>query len=69
MRLRVPTGRPGRLWLRRRLAVARRGHDVLEQKQHALRRQLERVEELREEARREWEARAADAERWWQRAA
>lgn len=69
MRLRVPPGRPGRLWLRRRLAVAHRGHDVLEQKQHALRRQLERVEELREEARREWEARATDAERWWQRAA
>jgi V/A-type H+/Na+-transporting ATPase subunit D len=69
MRLRFPPGRPGRLWLRRRLEVARRGHDVLEQKQHALRRQLERLDELLAEARREWEARAADAERWWQRAA
>ncbi len=69
MRLRVPPGRAGRLWLRRRLAVARRGHDVLEQKQQALRRQLERVEELLAEARREWEERAPEAERWWQRAA
>lgn len=69
MRLRVPPGRSGRLWLRRRLAVARRGHDVLEQKRQALRRQLERLDELLADARREWGLRAEDAERWWQRAA
>lgn len=69
MRLRVPAGRAGRLWLRRRLAVARRGHDVLEQKRQALRRQLERLDDLLGDARREWELRAVDAERWWQRAA
>ncbi|HEU6444775.1 MAG TPA: V-type ATP synthase subunit D [Gaiellaceae bacterium] len=69
MRLRIPAGRAGRLWLRRRLAVARRGHDVLEQKRQALRRQLERLDDLLGDARREWELRAVDAERWWQRAA
>ncbi len=69
MRLRPPPGRAGRIWLLRRLAVARRGGEVLEQKRRALLRQLERIEELLDEARREWEERAREAERWWQRAA
>jgi len=69
MRLRLPPGRAGRLWLRRRLEVARRGHDVLEQKQHALRRELERIDGVLAEARSAWDERARDAETWWQRAA
>lgn len=69
MRLRPPPGRAGRLWLLRRLAVAERGHDVLEQKRRALLRQLERLEEELTEARREWEEEARGAETWWQRAA
>ena len=69
MRIRRPAGRVGRLWLLRRLAVARTGHDALEQKQRALARQLERLEELIHDARREWEGRAREAEIWWQRAA
>ena len=69
MRIRQPPGRTGRLWLLRRLAVARRGHDVLEQKQRALRRELDRLDQLLETARREWEQRARASELWWQRAA
>jgi V/A-type H+-transporting ATPase subunit D len=56
------------MWLRRRLAVAHRGYDVLEQKRQALRRQLERVEQLLDEARRDWETSAREAELWWHRA-
>jgi V/A-type H+-transporting ATPase subunit D len=69
MRIRLPPGRAGRLWLVRRLGVARRGHDVLEQKRLALLRQLERVDELLDDARREWDGNARAAELWWQRAA
>ena len=69
MRLRPPPGRAGRIWLLRRLAVARRGKDVLEQKRRALRRRVEQLEEQLGEARREWETEAAEAETWWQRAA
>jgi V/A-type H+-transporting ATPase subunit D len=49
--------------------VARRGRDVLEQKQRALRRDVERLAELADAARDEWEATAREAELWWQRAA
>lgn len=69
MRLRPPPGRAGRLWLLRRLAVAERGEDVLEQKRRALLRQLERLEEQLAEARSDWEEDARAAEVWWQRSA
>lgn len=69
MRTRQPPSRAGRIWLLRRLAVARRGRDVLEQKQRALRRDVERLAELAEAARVEWEESAREAELWWQRAA
>ena len=69
MRIRRPPGRAGRLWLLRRLAVARTGHDALEQKRRALARQLDRLDELLGDVRREWEERAREAEVWWQRAA
>jgi V/A-type H+-transporting ATPase subunit D len=69
VRIRQPPGRTGRLWLLRRLAVARRGHDVLEQKRRALRRELDRLDRLLDTARREWEERARESELWWQRAA
>jgi V/A-type H+/Na+-transporting ATPase subunit D len=69
MRIRQPPGRAGRLWLLRRLAVARSGKDALEQKRRALRRQLDRLDELLGDAGTEWEHRAVEAERWWQRAA
>lgn len=69
MRIRRPPGRAGRVWLVRRLAVANRGRDVLEQKRRALARQLERLDAELAEARRDWDERAREAERWWQRAA
>ena len=69
MRLRPPPGRSGRIWLLRRLAVAHRGKDVLEQKRRALRHRVDQVAEQLGEARREWETEAAEAETWWQRAA
>ena len=69
MRIRRPPGRAGRVWLVRRLAVANRGRDVLEQKRIALARELERIDELLAEARREWDERSRTAEAWWQRAA
>jgi V/A-type H+-transporting ATPase subunit D len=69
MRLRPPPGRAGRIWLLRRLTVAHRGKDVLEQKRRALRHRIEQLEEQLEEARRGWEVEASEAETWWQRAA
>lgn len=69
MTVRPPSGRAGRLWLRRRLAVAQRGRDALEQKRRALVRQLEQAEELLRDTRREWDEAARAAEIWWQRAA
>ncbi len=57
------------MWLARRLAVANRGRDVLEQKHVALARELERLEGVLAEARREWDERSRQAEIWWQRAA
>src|SRR5512147_1939279 len=69
MRTRQPASRATRIWLLRRLAVARRGRDVLEQKQRALRRDVERLAELADAARLEWETTAREAELWWQRAA
>jgi V/A-type H+-transporting ATPase subunit D len=69
MRLRPPPGRAGRIWLLRRLEVAERGHDVLDQKRSALLRQLERLEGELVDARRDWERDATEAEVWWQRAA
>lgn len=69
MSLRVPPGRAGRIWLLRRIAVASRGRDVLEQKRRALLREAERLRRQRDEARVEWEEAVRDAEAWWRRAA
>jgi V/A-type H+/Na+-transporting ATPase subunit D len=69
MRIRPPAGRAGRLWLVRRLAVARRGQDVLEQKRRALLHRLDQLEAQLEEAQGDWRREATEAETWWQRAA
>jgi V/A-type H+-transporting ATPase subunit D len=66
--IRVPPGRAGRLWLVRRLEVARRGADVLDQKrQTLLRERLALIERLTEAAA-DWERTAAAAARWNDRA-
>ena len=43
MALRIPPGRAGRLWLMRRLEVARRGTEVLDQKRRTLLRERQRT--------------------------
>ncbi len=64
MARRPPPGRAGRLWLAERIEVARRGGQLLEQKQRLLRREQRRLAELVERTDRDWRARAADAESW-----
>jgi len=68
-RLTVPPGRAGRLWLTRRLAVARRGADLLDRKLQVLQRELDRRRGSAARAAAEWERRQADADGWLLRAA
>ena len=68
-RLTVPPGRAGRLWLTRRLAVARRGADLLDRKLQVLQRELDRRRGPAARAAAEWERRQADADGWLLRAA
>jgi V/A-type H+-transporting ATPase subunit D len=66
--MRIPPGRAGRLWLLRRLDVARRGADVLDQKRQTLLRERGRLAERLAETATEWERRAAAAAEWNTRA-
>jgi len=68
-RLAVPPGRVGRLWLIRRLAVARRGADLLDRKLQVLQLELDRRRGAAARAAAEWERRQADADSWLLRAA
>jgi V/A-type H+-transporting ATPase subunit D len=69
VKVRHPPGRGGRPWLAHRLEVARRGAELLGEKQHALLRERGRLEPLLVQAREQWEQRAREAERWLVRAA
>lgn len=69
MKIRHPRGRAGRPWLAHRLAVARRGAELLDEKQRALLRERRRLEPLVDLARADWERLAPPAERWLTRAA
>jgi V/A-type H+/Na+-transporting ATPase subunit D len=69
MRVRHPPGRAGRPWLAHRLEVARRGAELLAEKQRALLRERGRLEPLLAQASSEWEQRAREAEQWLTRAA
>jgi len=62
--LRAPPGRAGRLWLLRRLEVARRGLEVLDQKRQTLLREEQRLEELLADAEAAWKLGAREAARW-----
>ncbi len=66
--MRVPPGRAGRLWLLRRLEVARRGTEVLEQKRQTLLRERLRAEEALADATAAWDELARDAAGWNDRA-
>lgn len=62
MKVRHPPGRAGRPWLAHRLAVARRGAELLDSKHRALMSERRRLEPLVAETRTAWEAAAHDAE-------
>jgi V/A-type H+-transporting ATPase subunit D len=66
--LRIPPGRAGRIWLVKRLEVARRGAEVLDRKRQALLREQRRVRAEAEQARVEWQKAAAQVALWSVRA-
>ena len=64
----VPPGRAGRLWLARRLAVARRGAGLLDRKLRILLMEASRLTDTAARTAAEWDRCCADAERWLLRA-
>lgn len=66
---RVPPGRAGRLWLQRRLVIARRGVDLLQRKLQILTMIHRRLVSETERTGRAWTAACAEAETWGLRAA
>ncbi len=66
--LRVPPGRAGRLWLRRRLGIAVRGSDLLERKLRVLRAEQQRLRARADVAHQRWRDCVAEAETWLLRA-
>jgi V/A-type H+/Na+-transporting ATPase subunit D len=64
----VPPGRAGKLWLTRRLQVARRGADLLDRKLRILQAELGRFRDAEARTAAEWVRCCADAERWLLRA-
>ncbi len=64
----VPPGRAGRLWLTRRLQVARRGADLLDRKLRILLAELGRRRASAAQTAAEWDRCCADAEQWLLRA-
>lgn len=67
-KLAVPPGRAGRLWLQRRLVVARRAADVLDRKLRILAAELNRLRAEAERTSRDWDSRCREAEQWLLRA-
>jgi V/A-type H+/Na+-transporting ATPase subunit D len=64
----APPGRAGRLWLTRRLQVARRGADLLDRKLRILQAEIGRLRDAEARTAVEWDRCCADAERWLLRA-
>jgi V/A-type H+-transporting ATPase subunit D len=69
MRLRTPPGRSGRIWVGRRLALAGRGAELLDQKRRALLAEEGRLAASAAEGRERWLAAAREAGLWAARAA
>lgn len=67
--IRVPPGRSGRLWLRRRLATATRATTLLEQKLRALQEERRRLSLLVRRTGEQWTEHAGEAATWGLRAA
>ncbi|MCO5967796.1 V-type ATP synthase subunit D [Actinoallomurus soli] len=66
---RIPPGRAGRLWLRRRIDIAERGHDLLERKLRILHREHERLALRADRTEAEWTTACRRADTWLLRAA
>lgn len=66
---RVPPGRAGRIWLRRRLATANRGRDQLDRKLRILRPELQRQRIRAARSHEEWDEACERALRWTTRVA
>lgn len=67
MRLRIPPGRAGRMWLRRRLPAVRHGLDVLDKKLWILRREQDRLAQNAARTEAEWSAACRAADEWLRR--
>ncbi len=67
MRLRIPPGRAGRLWLRERLAAACSAADLLDHKRRELESELTRIERILGQRRTAWHEAMAVARRWLER--
>ncbi|MFI9847012.1 V-type ATP synthase subunit D [Nonomuraea sp. NPDC051941] len=64
MRLRIPPGRAGRMWLRRRLTAVRHGLDVLDRKLRILRREQDRLAKNAARTQAEWSDACRAADEW-----
>ncbi|MGF7120584.1 V-type ATP synthase subunit D [Rhodococcus sp. BE178] len=60
----VPPGRTGRLWLERRLEVARRGVDLLDRKRQVLLAEGERLERVAADTATAWQDTCREADAW-----
>ena len=66
---RLPAGRAGRLWLRRRLDIAERGVELLDRQLRILLVEQERLQLLVRDTTTQWRDRCREAEQWLLRAA
>ncbi|GAA3248027.1 V-type ATP synthase subunit D [Nonomuraea helvata] len=64
MRLRIPPGRAGRMWLRRRLTAVRHGLDVLDRKLRILRREQDRLSQISARTEADWISACRTADEW-----
>lgn len=64
MRLRIPPGRAGRLWLRDRLAAAKSAAELLDHKRRELEAELRRLGRITSEREKTWHGALSLAERW-----
>lgn len=67
MKLRIPPGRAGRLWLRERLAAARKAADLMDHKRRELEAEVRRVGTIAKDREETWKAAAREAEQWLRR--
>jgi V/A-type H+-transporting ATPase subunit D len=64
MRLRIPPGRAGRLWLRERIVAARNAAELLDHKRRELEAELGRLGSITSRRQRDWDRAMAEAQQW-----